>query len=98
MTDIDFEQSYDFNPHAPVMDSNAAMNDDALNREVASIQKNERIVTSADVCQHLADAIMGFDISPAMCKQILSRLDIQPSATILDLYQEAADRFGFGAA
>ena len=98
MTDIDFQHSHDFNPHAPVMDSNVTMNDDALNREIASIQKNERITTNEDICQYLVDGIMGFDITPAMCKQVLGRLDIQPSARILNLYQEAADRFGFRGA
>lgn len=91
--DIDHQQSDSFNPHEPIIDPNVTMSEDDLVKEVLNISL--RFSNDADICQHLADMVMGFDLTPAMCDQVLDRFDIEPSPKILNIYADAEARYGF---
>ena len=91
--DIDHQQSDSFNPHEPIIDPNVTMSEDDLVKELLNISR--RFSNDADICQHLADMVMGFDLTPAMCNQVLDRFDIEPSPAILNIYADAAARYGF---
>ena len=98
--DIDHQQSDSFNPHEPIIDPNVTMSEDGLVKEIRYIKlqietKAPAWGTDADICQYLADQVMGFDMSPAMCRQVLNRLDVEPSPAILNIYADAAARYGF---
>ena len=75
---IDYEQSYDFNPYAPAMPkADELMSSKEIEKFAKTIKGYKWLDTEEKVSSYLADSVIEMDINQAMARQMLEALNIE---------------------
>ena len=83
---IDYEQSYDFNPYAPAMPKADEMLDSqGVDKLAQQIKRNPRLNSDDDVSSYLGDLLLELDINCTMARQMLGALGIEANDYLVGL-------------
>lgn len=75
---IDYEQSYDFNPYAPAMPkADETLDSQGIDKLAQQIKRNPRLDSDDDVSCYLGDLLLELDINCTMARQMLGALGIE---------------------